>query len=122
MPLFKKNATNVATWQYVLNKASVHKEAAKKFLSYAAGYEGSAAYAEHMKKLPARLDIILEGNLDIPDLDILKKYAEELELKSRPLSKTPMKDIKAIGELFQKYITDEISLDEFCQRAENVLP
>lgn len=75
-----------------------------------------------MKKLPARLDIILEGNLDIPDLDILKKYAEELELKSRPLSKTPMKDIKAIGELFQKYITDEISLDEFCQRAENVLP
>lgn len=29
MPLFKTNATNVATWQYVLNKASVHKEAAK---------------------------------------------------------------------------------------------
>lgn len=120
MPLFKTNATNVATWQYVLNKASVHKKAAKKFLSYAAGREGSTAYADHMKKLPARLDIIREGNLDIPDLDILKKYAEELELKSRPLSKTPMKDIKAIGELFQQYITDEISLDEFCQRA--VLP
>lgn len=120
MPFFRKNATNVATWQYVLNKASAHKDGAKKFLAYAAGREGSTAYADYMKKLPARLDLIREGNLDIPDLDILKKYAEELELRSRPLSDTPMKDIKAVGELFQQYITDEISLDEFCQRA--VLP
>lgn len=117
MPVFKKNAANVATWQYVLNKASGHKEAAKRFLSYAAGRQGSTAYADHMKKLPARLDVIREGSLDIPDLDILKKYAEELELKPRPLWRTPMRDIKATGELFQKYITDEISLDEFCLRA-----
>lgn len=70
-----------------------------------------------MKKLPARLDVIREGSLDIPDLDILKKYAEELELKPRPLWRTPMRDIKDTGDLFQKYITDEISLDEFCLRA-----
>ena len=28
LPEFAENTTNIAAWQYVLNKASVHKEAA----------------------------------------------------------------------------------------------
>lgn len=62
LPGFRKNATNIATWQYVLNKASEHEKAAIKFLKYAASREGNIAYAECMKCLPARLDVIREEN------------------------------------------------------------
>lgn len=44
--LHKKKATNIATWQYVLNNASENKDAAVRFLQYAAGYEGSTEYAK----------------------------------------------------------------------------
>ena len=37
LPEFVSRTTNIATWQYVLNRASEHKEAAKRFLAYAAG-------------------------------------------------------------------------------------
>lgn len=120
LPLFSENATNVATWQYVLNKASVHKEAAEKFLAYAAGKEGSIAYAKAMKHLPARLDIIENEDLDIPDMDVWRSYVKELKLKTRPLSSRPMEDIEEMGTLFQKYVTDEITLDEFCSRAQAI--
>lgn len=56
--LHKKKATNIATWQYVLNNASENKDAAVRFLQYAAGYEGSTEYAKIMKSYPARVDVI----------------------------------------------------------------
>src|SRR5699024_2033463 len=64
LPECKENATNIAAWQYVLNKSSANKEAAIRFLQYAASREGSIAYAEYMNQLPARLDIIREEELD----------------------------------------------------------
>ncbi|MGN1142435.1 MAG: extracellular solute-binding protein, partial [Oliverpabstia sp.] len=84
VPLFKENITNVATWQYVLNKSSKNKEAAKKFLAYAASREGSIAYSQLLHLLPARLDIIMEENLSVPDLDVMRSYVENVELKARP--------------------------------------
>lgn len=54
--------------QYVLNKASEHKEGAVKFLKYAASREGNISYAECMNRLPARLDIVREEELDIPEI------------------------------------------------------
>ena len=121
LPQFEKNVTNIATWQYVLNQASEHKSGAVKFLKYAAGREGSISYAECMNRLPARLDIILEEELDIPGFEVLQDYVEHVELKERPFSKNTMKDISAIGTLFQKYIMDEISQDEFCQKAQAIV-
>lgn len=121
LPQFEKSVTNIATWQYVLNQASEHKPVAMKFLKYAAGREGSISYAECMNRLPARLDIILEEELDIPGFEVLQDYVEHVELKERPFSKNTMKDISAIGTLFQKYIMDEISQDEFCQKAQAIV-
>ena len=92
-----------------------------KFLKYAAGREGSISYAECMNRLPARLDIILEEELDIPGFEVLQDYVEHVELKERPFSKNTMKDISAIGTLFQKYIMDEISQDEFCRKAQAIV-
>lgn len=121
LPQFEKSVTNIATWQYVLNQASEHKPGAMKFLKYAAGREGSISYAECMNRLPARLDIILEEELDIPGFEVLQDYVEHVELKERPFSKNTMKDISAIGTLFQKYIMDEISQDEFCRKAQAIV-
>ena len=90
LPQFEKSVTNIATWQYVLNQASEHKSGAMKFLKYAAGREGSISYAECMNRLPARLDIILEEELDIPGFEVLQDYGEHVELKERPFSRNTM--------------------------------
>lgn len=121
LPQFEKRVTNIATWQYVLNKASKNKSGAIKFLKYAASREGSISYAECMNRLPARLDIILEEKLNIPGFEVLQDYVENVELKERPFSPNTMKDISAIGILFQKYMMDEISQDEFCRKAQAVV-
>lgn len=120
LPGFRKNATNIATWQYVLNKASEHEKAAIKFLKYAASREGNIAYAECMKCLPARLDVIREEKLDIPGFQVFRDYVNHVELKERPFSSDPMKDISATGILFQQYVMDQISQDEFCEKMEEM--
>ncbi len=76
LPGFRKNATNIATWQYVLNKASEHEKAAIKFLKYAASREGNIAYAECMKRLPARLDVIREEKFGYPRISGLSGLCE----------------------------------------------
>lgn len=118
--MFKKNATNIATWQYVLNKASKNKNAAKKFLSYISSREGSIDYSNAMKQIPARIDVILEEDIDVPDIDIIRKYVEDTNFKVRPLSSNPMNDISEMGRIFQKYLLDEIELDDFCDLAQTI--
>ena len=120
LPEFAENTTNIAAWQYVLNKASVHKEAALRFLEYAASREGSIAYSEYMNRLPARLDIIREEDLDIPGFDQLRDYVENTQLKERPFSRNTMEDITSMGTLFQRYVLGEITQEEFCQKAQNI--
>lgn len=122
LPAFREKVTNIATWQYVLNKASENKEAAKKFLRYAAGKEGSISYAVHMNRLPVRLDILLEEELPIIGYDVLKEYVSSgMQLQPRPLSANAMEDIKAIGNLFQAYVLDQISLEEMCEKAQGIV-
>ena len=120
LPVFKKNATNIATWQYVLNKASKNKNAAKKFLSYISSREGSIDYSNAMKQIPARIDVILEEDIDVPDIDIIRKYVENTKFKVRPLSSIPMNDISEMGRIFQKYLLDEIELDDFSDLAQTI--
>ena len=120
LPEFVSNTTNIAAWQYVLNKSSVHKEAAFRFLQYAASREGSIAYAEYMNRLPARVDIISEEELDIPGFELLRDYVENTQLKERPFSRNTMEDITAIGTLFQEYVLGGITQDEFCEKAQRI--
>lgn len=121
LPKFKKSVTNIATWQYVLNKASKNKAEAKRFLKYVSNAEGSIEYSNKMKQIPARIDVILEEDIDVPDLDIIRKYVKDVSLKARPLSSNPMKDISEMGILFQKYLLDEITLSEFCTSAQHIV-
>lgn len=121
LPEFVSRTTNIATWQYVLNRASEHKEAAKRFLAYAAGKKGCMSYYENMDCLPARLDLIQSEKFDFPDMDIIREYVKSVELKPRYFTESSMEGIRDMGDLFQKYVTDEISLDEFCRKAQKIV-
>ena len=62
-------------WVFGISTVSYTHLAAIKFLKYAASREGNIAYAECMKRLPARLDVIREEKLDIPgfQVDVYKR-------------------------------------------------
>lgn len=47
-------------------------------------------------------------------------YPENTELKERPFSRNTMEDITSMGALFQRYVLEEISLEEFCKGAQNI--
>ena len=114
---------NIATWQYVLNKASKNKSAAKRFLQYISSKDGCVEYSNVMKQVPARIDVILDKNINInvPDIDTIRGYVENCSLKARPLTSESMTDISEMGKIFQKYLLDEMALDEFCNRAQKIV-
>lgn len=121
LPALGEKTTYVASWQYVLNKASVHKDAAKRFLAYAAGREGSIGYAEAMNRMPARIDVALEENLDVTGYDALKSYLKDSRLQARPLPQNSIEYISSMGTLFQKYVTGELDLEEYCGKMQSLI-
>jgi multiple sugar transport system substrate-binding protein len=118
MPKFETSSAYMATWQYVLNKASANKEAAKKFLKYAATPQGELDYFEMSKRLPARSDVLNDPNFKAEGLEDIKGYLANTTLRGRPMVPQTMEFISSMGSLFQQYVSDEITLDEFCQNAQ----
>ena len=96
--------TYIGTWHYVLNKASGHKEAAKKFMRYAVSKEGSRLYAEMSDSIPARRD-----------------FLHSVELRVRPIPANSMQYIETVGELFQKYMLGELTLDDYCEQMQELV-
>ena len=121
LPQFREKATNIATWQYVLNNASEHKEAAVKFLQYAANYEGSTDYAKLMKSYPARLDVIENEDINIEEIDMVREYLKEYTLNARPLCENSMEAISNIGTLFQEYVLGECEDEDFFEQAQKCI-
>ena len=121
LPKIKSLTTNIATWQYVLNKASKNKSAAKRFLEYVSSKEGCIEYSNAMNQIPARVDVILNEDINVPDIDTIREYVKDVDLKARPLTSGSMINISEMGKLFQKYLLDEITLDEFCYNAQKIV-
>lgn len=121
LPQFQEKATNIATWQYVLNNASEHKEAAVKFLQYAASYEGSADYAKLVKSYPARLDVIENEDINLEDIDMVRKYLQEYTLNARPLCENSMEAISNMGTLFQEYVLGQCEDESFFEQAQKCI-
>lgn len=119
LPQFQEKATNIAAWQYVLNNASEHKEAAVKFLQYAASYEGSTDYAKLMKSYPARLDVIENEDIDLEEIDMVREYLKEYTLNARPLCENSIEAISEMGTLFQEYVLGQCEEDSFFEKAQN---
>lgn len=121
LPQFQEKATNIAAWQYVLNNASEHKEAAVKFLQYAASYEGSTDYAKLMKSYPARLDVIENEDIDLEEIDMVREYLKEYTLNARPLCENSIEAISEMGTLFQEYVLGQCEEDSFFEQAQNCI-
>ena len=96
-PEFDEKVTNIATWQYVLNKNSDHKEAALKFLQYVSGYEASKNYGQLTKMCPARLDVIEDKNFDLDGIEMIRQYLKDYKLKARPLCADSIEAVSVHG-------------------------
>lgn len=107
------------SWNYVLNSASKNKEAAVKFLQYMASEEGVKASYEAFDRYPARKDV---AEKVVPDTDpakeIYSRYATECNVQGRPMLPQTMEFITDMGTIFQSYVKDEITVDEFCTKAQ----
>ena len=121
LPALGQRATYIATWQYVLNGASKNKDAAKRFLKYVASKEGSIKYSVMSNSIPARLDIVNNEDLNITGIKEIKNYIKNTKLLARPIPQNSMTYIECFGGLFQKYITNEIDLDEYCEQVQELI-
>ena len=121
LPQTWNRATYVATWQYALNNASEHKDAAKRFLKYAAGRESSRKYAEMTNTFPARIDVINQEDLDVTGYSEMKKYLQDTTLYARPIPKDAMIYIEKFGTLFQKYVVGELRISDYAEQVQNLI-
>lgn len=121
LPDFGQNTTYIACWNYVLNSASQHKEDAKIFLQYAASREGQVNYAKAMKKIPTREDARQEVANDVVGFKDVNDYMSHTRLLARPISSDSLQVIEAEGQLFQKYIFNEYTLDEYCNKMQELV-
>ena len=110
------------SWSYVLNSASKNKDAAIKFLQYMADEGGMEASYKAFDRYPARKDV---AEKVVPDTDpakeIYSQYAEECNVQGRPLVAQTMEFISDMGTIFQSCMKDEITVDEFCKKAQEVV-
>ena len=126
LPQFREKATNIATWQYVLNNASEHKEAAVKFLQYAASYEGCVDYAKLVKSYPARLDVIEKEDINLEEIDMVREYLQEYTLNAdihvpcQFLQEIDMV-ISNMGTLFQEYVLGQCEDESFFEQAQKCI-
>ena len=73
-------------------------------------------------------DILQERMLQkkvVPDTDPAKEmysqYAEECNVQGRPLVAQTMEFISDMGTIFQSCMKDEITVDEFCEKAQELV-
>ena len=52
---------------------------------------------------------------------IYSQYAEECNVQGRPLVAQTMEFISDMGTIFQSCMKDEITVDEFCKKAQEVV-
>lgn len=121
MPKFEKRSIFTDSWSYVLNTSSKNKEAAIKFLKYAASEEGELNSWENFTRYPARADVASNPAVTSEVKEIYTEIQSTNEVNGRPMLPQTMEFITEIGTLFQNYIQDKITLDEFCIQAQEAV-
>ncbi|MTI59577.1 MAG: extracellular solute-binding protein [Firmicutes bacterium] len=117
MPKFETRSVFTDSWSYVLNSASRNKDAAVKFLNYIAGKEGMLSAWENFDRYPARSDVA--ATLPRNEItDMYKKYSEETIVRGRPMVPQTMEFISDMGTIFQQTMQGKMSVDEFCEKAQ----
>jgi multiple sugar transport system substrate-binding protein len=121
MPEFAKRSIFTDSWSYVLNSASKNKEAATKFLKYMADEAGMLNNWKNFDRYPARADVASNPAVSGEIKDIYSVIQSTNEINGRPMLPQTMDFISEMGSLFQDYIQDKITLDEFCKKAQEAV-
>lgn len=120
-PQFEKRTIFTDSWSYVLNSASKNKPAAEKFLKYVASKDGELKGWEAFDRYPARSDVSSDPSVTGDVKDIYSVIQSTNEIHGRPMLPQTMEFISSIGSLFQDYIQNKISLDDFCTKAQEAV-
>ena len=108
-----------SSWHYILNNASEHKTAAKRFLNYAASRQGQLDYTKCFGTFPAYLELLESPELDnLSGINEMREYVEKVTLRGRPIVPEAMEYISEIGNLFHRLILEEITEAEFFSSAQ----
>jgi multiple sugar transport system substrate-binding protein len=102
----------------VLNSSSKNKPAAEKFLKYVASKEGELQGWKDFARYPARADVAQDSSVTGDVKEIYSEIQATNEIHGRPMLPQTMEFISGMGALFQDYIQDKITLDEFCEKAQ----
>lgn len=119
LPDFGNESTLIAAWHWILSKSSVRKEAAYKFLKYAASKKGQMEYSLIMDTLCVNQEAINDSEYKITGLEDVRWYINNTTLVARPYPTRSMEYVATVGSLFQKYISNEINLDTFCNQMQS---
>ena len=110
------------SWSYVLNTASKNKDAAIKFLKYMASEGGMEASYKAFDRYPARKDVAAKIVPDTdPSKEMYSRYAAECNVNGRPMLPQTMEFITDMGTIFQSCMKGEISVDDFCTKAQELV-
>jgi len=120
-PQFEKRTIFTDSWSYVLNSASKNKPAAEKFLKYVASKDGELQGWKDFSRYPARADAANDPSVNSDVKDVYTQIQKTNEVRGRPMLPQTMEFITAIGSLFQDYIQDKITLDDFCKKAQEAV-
>lgn len=108
-----------SSWDYILNNASEHKTAAKRFLNYAASKQGQLDYTKCFGTFPAYLELLSSPELDnLTGINEMREYVEKVTLRGRPIVAEAMEYISEIGNLFHRLLLEEISEADFFASAQ----
>ncbi|MNL36520.1 Bacterial extracellular solute-binding protein [compost metagenome] len=121
MPEFAKRSIFTDSWSYVLNSASKNKDAAIKFLKYAASEDGELNGWKNFDRYPARADVAAKEEVAGDIKTIYNEIQSTNEVHGRPMLPQTMEFISEMGTLFQNYIQDKITLDDFCKKAQEAV-
>lgn len=121
MPKFVKRSIFTDSWSYVLNSASKNKEAAYKFLQYTASKDGELTGWKTFNRYPARSDVASLPEVSGDLKTVYTKIQSTCEIHGRPMLPQTMEFITAMGSLFQEYIQNKITLDQFCTQAQQAV-
>lgn len=110
---FGSETTFANGWQYVVNAAAGNMDSAMIFMEWAASAEGQKVYAETFNRLPGRLDIVEDEDFYVSGLEDLASYMTETTLVPRPMPANSSDYVNEIGSLFQRYVSDELSFEDY---------
>ena len=78
-------------------------------------------YIAPFSRIPARTDVVEDPEFSVPGIEELKPYLENTTLVVRPLPANSSEYINEMGAEFQKYVSDEISFDDYISKMQECM-